>query len=169
MPCYAKCYNEYKNQYDWIAFFDLDEFLHIDNNKNIKQFLSEDMYNDRGINCIRVCWKQFDDSNILKTNGDYSVKKFKTYLPITIKTAAQSKPIIKTVVDIKEFSSAHGPVSNNDVKCVNTAGELCSNAITINKITWKNACLHHYRFKTIEEFVLQKMVRLWPTHYLKGG
>jgi hypothetical protein len=127
------------------------------------------MYNDRGINCIRVCWKQYTDSDILKTNGNYSVKKFKSYLPITNKQATQTKPIIKTVLPDIEFTSAHGPVKDINVKCVNTAGELCKNAITIENVTWENACLNHYRFKTIEEFVLQKMVRLWPTHYLNGG
>ena len=105
----------------------------------------------------------------METNGDYSVKKFKSYLPITMKTAVQTKPIIKTVVNITEFSSAHGPVSNKNIRCVNTAGDLCANAISIQNVTWKNACLHHYRFKTIEEFVLQKMIRLWPTHYFPQG
>ena len=169
MPCYTKCYNEYRTKYDWIAFFDIDEFLHIDGNKSIKQFLSNDMYNDRGINCIRVCWKQFDDSDIIKTNGDYSVKKFKTYLPITNIHATQTKPIIKTILPETVFTSAHGPVKDKNVKCVNTAGNLCSNTILIKNVTWDNACLHHYRFKTIEEFVLQKMIRLWPTHYKNGG
>ncbi|MBO6272265.1 hypothetical protein J6O48_05725 [bacterium] len=37
------------------------------------------------------------------------------------------------------------------------------------KPTWSNACLNHYRFKTIEEYVLNKMVRLWPTAYKNGG
>jgi hypothetical protein len=27
MPCYTECYKEYKNKYDWIAYFDIDEFL----------------------------------------------------------------------------------------------------------------------------------------------
>ena len=169
MPSYTECYNEYKNQYDWIAFFDIDEFLHFDNCKNIKQFLSNDMYNINGVNCIRVCWKQYDDSGIIKTNGDYSNKKYKTFLPITNIHACQTKPIIKTVLNNIEFTSAHGPIKDKRVKCVNTAGELCDNAITIKNITWKNACLNHYRFKTIEEFVLFKMIRLWPTHYLNGG
>jgi hypothetical protein len=40
------------------------------------------MYNDRGINCIRVCWKQFTDSNIIKTDGNYSVTKFNQYIPL---------------------------------------------------------------------------------------
>ena len=171
MPAYTECYNEYKNQYDWIAFFDIDEFLCIEDNRcvNIKQFLSKDIYNDRGINCVRVCWKQYDDSGIIKTNGDYSIKKFKTYLPITNKLSVQTKPIIKTVLDNLKFTSAHGPNSDRRVVCVNTAGELCENAITIKNPTWENMCLKHYRFKTIEEFVLKKMVRLWPTHHMNGG
>ena len=169
MLCYTKCYNEYRNSYDWIAFFDIDEFLHLDNKKTIKQFLANDKYNTRGINCIRVCWKQFDDNNIIKTNGDYSIKKFKTFLPITNKLTTQTKPIIKTVLPNTEFTSAHGPVKDKNVRCVNTAGELCDNKILIKNATWKNACLHHYRFKTLEEYVKNKMVRLWPTTYMKGG
>ena len=43
------------------------------------------------------------------------------------------------------------------------------NNIELKKQTWENACLYHYRFKTIEEYVLNKMVRLWPTNYLNGG
>jgi len=97
------------------------------------------------------------------------VKKFKTFLPLKYRDCCQTKPIIKTCLDNIEFTSAHGPIKDPRVKCVNTAGELCNNAITNNKPTWENACLNHYRFKTIEEFVLGKMVRLWPTHYRNGG
>ena len=169
MPSYTQCYNEYKDKYDWIAFIDIDEFIHLDNGETIKSFLSKDIFNINGVNCVRLTWKQFDDSGILKPNGDYSVKKFKTFLPLKQRDCCQTKPIIKTCLDNIEFTSAHGPVKDPRVKCVNTAGELCNNAITNNKPTWENACLNHYRFKTIEEFVLGKMVRLWPTHYRNGG
>lgn len=169
IPMYTVCYNEYKDKYDWIAFFDIDEFLHIDGDKNIKQFLSDDKFNSNGVNCVRVCWKQFDDSEIIKTNGDYSVKKFKNFLPITNAGTTQTKPIIRTCLDDLTWTSAHGPLKDKRIKSVNTEGVICDNAITADKPTWKNACLNHYRFKTIEEYVLNKMVRLWPTHYQKGG
>lgn len=169
MPSYTQCYNEYKDKYDWIAFIDIDEFIHLDNGETIKSFLSKDIFNINGVNCVRLMWKQFDDSEILKPNGNYSVKKFKTFLPMKRSDCMQTKPILKTCLDNVEFTSAHGPVKDPRVKCVNTAGEPCSNSITSNKPTWTNACLNHYRFKTIEEFVLGKMVRLWPTHYKNGG
>lgn len=171
IPSYTDCYNTYKNEYDWIAYFDIDEFLDLDCN-NIKEFLSDDMYNDKGINCIRVCWKQFTDSNIIKTDGNYSVTKFNQYIPLDkYKYCAQTKIIIKTQLDNIIFDSPHGVIYNKDnhIICVNTNGDLCTNDIIIDKPTWENACLNHYRFKTIEEYVLNKMVRLWPTTYKNGG
>lgn len=171
IPSYTDCYNTYKDEYDWIAYFDIDEFLYLDCN-NIKEFLSDDMYNDRGINCIRVCWKQFTDSNIIKAEGNYSVTKFNQYIPLDKdKYCAQTKIIIKTQLDNIIFDSPHGVIYNKDchITCVNTNGDLCTNDIIINNPTWKNACLNHYRFRTIEEYVLNKMVRLWPTTYMNGG
>lgn len=169
IPAYTDCYMTYKDQYDWIAYFDIDEFIHLENDSDIKSFLSKDIFNDRGINTIRICWKQFTDSDIIKTNGNYSVTKFTDYLPITNRISKQSKIIIKTQLDSVTFTSPHGIWNNNSIVAVNTAGELCNNNIELKKPTWENACLYHYRFKTIEEYVLNKMVRLWPTKYLNGG
>ncbi len=175
IPSYTDCYNIYKDKYDWIAYFDIDEFLELDCN-DIHEFLSNDMFNDRGINTIRVCWRQFTDSEILKVeDNNYSIKRFTDYLPITENWSTQTKIIFKTCVDNIEFNSPHGilydsPYSKKIVT-VNTIGQLCINSIKLrdNEKTWENARLNHYRFKTIEEYVMNKMVRLWPTNYLQGG
>ena len=37
---YNDCYNNNKNKYDWIAFFDIDEFLYLKGFQNINKFLS---------------------------------------------------------------------------------------------------------------------------------
>ena len=59
LPCYQSCYDEYSNDYDWIAFFDADEFLEFDNNKNVDDFLNEDIFKDAEF--IKICWKNFND------------------------------------------------------------------------------------------------------------
>lgn len=169
IPSYNDCYNTYKDEYDWIAFFDIDEFLELDCN-DIHEFLSQDMYNDRGINMIRVCWKQFTDSDIIKVeNNNYSVKRFTEYCPITNRFSVNTKVIVKTCIKNPKFDSPHGMIRNKDVVCVTTSGQLTKNSILIDNSTWENARLNHYRFKTIEEYVMNKMVRLWPTDYLQGG
>ena len=52
-----------RTKYDWIAFFDIDEFLDLDSkyNSNVKNFLNEPMFNH--CNCIRVCWQNYDDND----------------------------------------------------------------------------------------------------------
>ncbi len=168
IPSYTDCYNTYKDEYDWIAYFDIDEFLELDCN-DIHEFLSNDMFNDRGINTIRVCWRQYTDSGLIKVeDNNYSIKRFTEYLPITYRYSVNTKVIVKTCIK-GIFDSPHGMIRNQDVICVNTAGELTQNSILINNNTWDNARLNHYRFKTIEEYVMNKMVRLWPTDYLNGG
>ncbi len=169
IPSYTDCYNTYKDEYDWIAYFDIDEFLELNCN-DIHEFLSQDMYNDRGINTIRVCWRQYTDSEILKVeDNNYSIKRFTDYLPITNRHSVNTKVIVKTCIKNGTFDSPHGMIRNHDVVCVTTAGKLTQNSILINNSTWENARLNHYRFKTIEEYVMNKMVRLWPTNYLQGG
>ena len=49
---YTEAYKQYSNKYDYIAFFDIDEFLHIDEPFNIKDILLE--LDSKGFNMIRV-------------------------------------------------------------------------------------------------------------------
>ena len=41
LKIYGECYNKHKNDYDWFIFFDTDEFIHLNNYLNIKDFLNE--------------------------------------------------------------------------------------------------------------------------------
>lgn len=91
-----------------------DEFLDI---KDIKEFLSNDKFNN--YNCIRVCWRLFDDNNIIETNGDYSLmKRFKSSKP-----CRQVKSIINTSLDTYiGWMTPHGSLK---VKCCDVNGDPC--------------------------------------------
>ena len=57
--------NNYKdniNNISWVAFIDIDEFIHIDNNLSIKELLSE--YNE--FNALYIYWKFFGADNHIK-------------------------------------------------------------------------------------------------------
>ena len=41
MEAFNQCYQENKNNYDWFIFYDMDEFIHLKNYKNIKNYLSK--------------------------------------------------------------------------------------------------------------------------------
>ena len=51
-----KCYNKHKKLFDWFIFFDVDEFIHLSNYSNIKDFLSEKKFSKCNLiyfNCVR--------------------------------------------------------------------------------------------------------------------
>lgn len=73
--------------YDWVAFFDVDEFLVLKKHKNIKSFLSN--YKDQ--NAIGINWVLFGDNN-LTFDGRYSVLERFT------KRSKQASDLVKCIV-----------------------------------------------------------------------
>lgn len=69
----AKCYNDfcrnYKNEYEWVACFDVDEFLVLKKTNDVKEFI--DNYKDE--NCLIINWAIFGDNNKSFDKNDTSV------------------------------------------------------------------------------------------------
>ena len=62
LPVFNFCYQKYNKLYDWIAFFDFDEYLYINNFKNIKNYI----YHKRFENCQTILfnWLFYDDNDL---------------------------------------------------------------------------------------------------------
>ena len=60
----ARCYTEFaKNhhtQYEWAAFFDVDEFLVLNKHNSVQEFISN--YDE--VNCLIVNWAMFGNNNL---------------------------------------------------------------------------------------------------------
>lgn len=63
IKAYNDCYTENNNNYDWIAFYDIDEYLYIKNYTNINKFLSLNRFNK--CQSILINWKYYGDNNKL--------------------------------------------------------------------------------------------------------
>ena len=59
------------NNYDWVAFYDFDEFLILTKDKNIKEYLSRDCF--KYANQILINWKTYTDNDLVYTL-EYSPK-----------------------------------------------------------------------------------------------
>lgn len=169
---YNVCYNKYKDRYKWIAFFDIDEFLWIDKkfNGDINTYVSSPQFDK--FNCIRVCWENYDDNDLITVrDGNYSCKERFTRVFGNGVVDSQSKAIIRTSFDRLNSTSPHIICNGlNKLYPCNSKGEPCRMSISIGgKSSIADAKLKHFRFKTIEEYVTNKMVRLWPTNYKNGG
>lgn len=138
-------YNDFiknhSNDYDWVAFFDVDEFLVLKKHQNIKDFLQEfSEYNAIGIN-----WVLFGDNNLDKVDGEYSVIKRFTKRQKNVNNHV--KCIIKPNVSIT--MSVHNPnIPWVDPHKRNNNGPY--NTLNPNDDIVQ---LNHYFCKTKEEFI----------------
>lgn len=146
---YNDCYFNYSNNYDWIAYFDIDEFLVIDNGLSINDFLSQDKFKD--IDSIQVNWESYGDNG----NVYYEDKPVKERFTTPSKNQRWCvKTIVKTnnpnfislrshYADIKD---GKGVYPNGDKTIIQAA----------QPINYEGARLNHYYTKTIEEWIDRK-------------
>ena len=71
---YNHCYYKNKKAYDWIAFYDVDEFLYINNYTNIQQFLSSPKFNL--CSSILINWRYYGDNNNIYYNNSPMQERF---------------------------------------------------------------------------------------------
>lgn len=157
LEAYHDFIKNHSNEYDWTAFFDVDEFLCIKNYLNIKNFLQnyEDYY------AIGINWRYFGNSAHMCINhGNYSLlSRFKM---AEYKLDSHIKTILHT-----------SKTSNMKIEFCNPhfIQQALSYDFTIN--TKKSQFIHgmfnedfdqavqlnHYYCKTLDEYLLTKRER----------
>ena len=55
------CYQQNHNKYDWLIFYELDEFLYLKNYQNIKPYLNQNKFNR--CQSILLNWVHMSDNN----------------------------------------------------------------------------------------------------------
>ena len=152
---YYECYENYNLQYDWISFFDIDEYLILEpRNLTIQEFLESPRYN----NCesLQLNWRVFTDNEQL----DYIDKPLMERFPIETKYKSENMHVKTSVrgrlnyTKIKKIGSQH-TLYSNIIACT------CSGRPTDwNYYVWppdfKFASLNHYVTKSINEFFYKK-------------
>lgn len=156
MRGYSQIYAKYKNDYDWIAYYDFDEFLFL-NGLTLKEWL-ESFPND----CeeILVNWLTMTDNNLVHYDPRPLVKRFTEPMEITRPIQYQFpdnchvKCIIKGGLDVVFAGNPHVP--DTPLNAYNASGHRCNSA-PWQPIDYSKAHLKHYTTKTIEEWMTRKM------------
>jgi hypothetical protein len=142
ISAYNDFIQKYHQEYQWAAFFDVDEFLVLKKHNTIKDFL----FDYQTLNSIGVNWVFFGNNGNESVNGDYSVLRRFTKRQKTI------DPHIKTILKLtpKIKMNVHNPVGKwYDVNGVQHNGPF--NYKGNDDILQ----LNHYYSKTKEEFKLK--------------
>ena len=157
---YNQCYEKYKNEYDWIAFFDFDEFLILEKDNDIKSYLSRF---DEGKQCVLINWMIMDDNDLIHNDGRNLLERFtrpmnENYPGIhPFKENDHVKSIVRGGLDNINFcETPHSP--KNDIVFCDSVGNICEYCYH-KKRTFSGAYLKHFTTKTIEEWCNNKFMK----------
>ena len=163
---YMKCYQKYHNDFDYMMFFDFDEFLILNKDNNIKDYLTRNICN---YDVILVHWVIFTDNDLVYDDGRGCLERFT--VP-SFSNCITVKSIIKCKSDIITFGKfSHAPIDKQLKFCDNNFKELYQNDdynfiwngpsdLTYESIiNDRLAYIKHFQDKTIEEYVKYKLKR----------
>lgn len=166
LQAYQDCYDRFNKEYDWIAFFDCDEFLtFVDGTDDIHTFLSQDKY--KAFQVIHFNWMVYGDNDMLDNDGRDIIERFKCpILPYDFTANDPNFPEnkhVKSIVrgglhNIKWKWTSHSPV-NRYYHCCNSRGLPVNLSSFFQDIDFSVSYLRHYRTRTIGEWVRCKTRR----------
>lgn len=159
---YNHCYHTYGPQYEWMAFFDFDEYLTIANNSRIGEFMQQ----FTAYQCLLVNWMNYTDSGLLEYDPRPLTERFTIPMPLDKQVGGDYpennhvKCIVRTDISALKFRNPHVP-KEPKLKCCNAKGEKCRQQPRI-PYNHEVAYLRHYTTKTIGEWLQNKMLRGVP-------
>ena len=152
------CYLKFNKEYDWLMFYDIDEFIHLSNRKNIKQFLKGRKFNK--CKKIYLNWVLHTDNDLIHYENLSLFKRFpKVEKDAIINNNFSQK--VKSIVrgNISNFIIANNThtshIITNSVRACNGFGieiNLDEEFYLPNSDANYNYIDHFYS-KSIEEFI----------------
>ena len=168
LEAYQDCYDKHGDEYDWICFFDFDEFILTAKNVSLKVLLTNKMYDK--FDMIHVNELIYGDSGNVLYEDKLVTERFTTPVkPIDYKKTykfpenCHVKSIVRGGIKNLEWKATPHTPSNKDIKCCNVVAQECaSNSPFVIPYVHKNMVLRHYKTKSIEEFYDTKVRRGYP-------
>jgi hypothetical protein len=145
--CYTKCLNQYRKYFNWIAFIDTDEFIVLNKENNIKDFLKRyENYGGVGIN-----WKCFGSSG--HNNIQDSIIDSYVHCPNINSYDRHIKSIVNTNKAIGSINP-HCFSYIDNYYCVNEHKQKIENAFN-DPPSYDYAQINHYIVRSREDFELK--------------
>lgn len=131
--------------YNWAAFFDVDEFLVLKQHDNIKSFLAD--YND--CNSIGINWAIFGNNNHTTVDTNYSV--LSRFTKRSRETHVTNKHV-KSIVKLPSY--LYQDIHNVRGSWFNLNKEVRYGPFN-EPVDWSVAQINHYFTKSNEEFLIK--------------
>ena len=163
LEAYYDCYKKNNKIYDWLSFFDFDEFLELrPYNQTIQQFLSNKRYKQCKV--IKFNFLFYSDNELLYYNNSPISQRFTTPL-IHHNNNRYIKSTVRGGLKDNYWRNCTNPHSGrNYYRTCNSNGEKVNYSSKNTKtFNFTYAALKHYSTKSVEEFC-NKIKRGYPFH-----
>ena len=148
------CYRKNFRNYNWLIFFEIDEYIYLKDFTSIKEYLNDTKF----IKCqrIQLNWVFHTDNNLLY----YENRPLKERFPEIEDKAKRN--LNYTSQGIKSILKGHIPhIKINCVHSLNSKLKICDgfgnikqfNGIITSQPDFNNYYIDHYNFKSTEEFI----------------
>lgn len=159
---YNDCYKKHGNDYDWIAFFDVDEFLTLVQDKNIKDYL--DRFKD--VDVVKVNWMIFTDNNLVTDDGRGCLERFTEpmeydkHVTYNFPQNYHVKSIVRGGGGIENFTWTATPHTPNmpNLKYCDSIGNSSTQS-PFQPYNFETVYIKHFTTKTIYEWFNNKRKR----------
>ena len=151
---YNDCYKKNSKNYDWLIFYDIDEYIYLKDFKNIKSYLGDKKF----YKCerIQLNWIFYTDNNLLYYDNRTLAERFTERQPGAIGVKKGVSQGIKSIV--------RGYIKNvrmNNVHILSKKFRLCDGFGNKKKIDgiittdsdFEYYYINHYYCKSTEEFI----------------
>lgn len=160
---YADAYKRFGEQYAWMGFFDIDEFVEIDNGVSLPDFLDGPSFD--GVTVVHLHWRYYGDGGRAKYSPEPLAVRFPDPAPEDVKYADALKPenryvksIVRTGYDCVNFRDVHAPWFYG-AACRTPSGQFEYVDRSTAPVDLKGARVRHYGTKTIEEYIRRRIGR----------
>ena len=143
---YDDCYLNKCDGYQWVAFLDIDEFLEIDGNIKVNDFLSQKEFSD--VDAIQINWEIYGDNGNVIYDSRPVLERFTT--PTKIQRGYVKSIVRTNNPNFKTMKAHHVTIDGG--KFVYPNGEP-THSSPVQKMNLDGARIRHYYTKTIEEWI----------------
>ena len=148
------CYQKNYKTYNWLVFFEVDEYIHLRNFTNIKEYLNLDSFK----NCqkIHLNWVHHTDNNLILYDNRTLHERFPEVEPNAINNVRGSVNSVKTIL------RGHIPnITIDNIHTLNITLRGCDGfgryqfipTINTHNSDFRYYYIDHYYSKSLEEFI----------------
>ena len=148
LKMFQNCYNKNYKKFDWLIFYDIDEFIYLKNIHNIKDFLNQKKFNK--CQSIYLNWVIHTDNNLKYYNNRSLSKRFTEIYKN--KKYCNGKTIIRGNIENIKIETTH-LLDRKIERCNGFGKAFKAKGIFCLIPDYNYYYINHYYSKSTEEFI----------------